>query len=200
LDNIANDDFKLFLKEANMKRNSWFVCIVWLCMIFFTGSQVHSQEKKQSSLDPYSLRVMAVLVDKNDVPLKGKRVVAYPLNAKGEALLIRTMPPGYVAKVWNPVTETDSTGKFVFDMPMVARIDNNKIAEVVIGVGNPSGGLSLRSETGIEYVDPKQEKEDCLTRDIATSDLSLLRKGADILKVKMSKGSKEIDLGKIVVE
>jgi hypothetical protein len=49
LDNIANDNFKLFIKEAIMKRNSWFVyCIVWICMILFTGSQVHSQEKKQS--------------------------------------------------------------------------------------------------------------------------------------------------------
>lgn len=183
-----------------MKRNSCFACMAWLCLILFTGSRIQAEEKQLSPLDRYSLRVTAVLVDKDNAPLTGTRVVAYPLNAKGEALLVRTMPPGYVAKVWNPITVTDSTGKFVFTMPLVTRIDNSRIAAIVIGVGDPSGGLSLRSEAGIKYTDPKQEKEECMTRGIATSELSLLRKASSILKVKLSQQSKEVDLGRIIVE
>ncbi len=146
------------------------------------------------------LHIKGVLVDKGGAPVKGKRVWAYPITAKGEALIVKTMPPGYVTKVWNPVTETDTTGRFDLEMPLVARIDDSPIAEVVIGVGNPPGGLSVRSKKGIEYIDPKLESEACLTMTVATSELSLLRQGAETLKVKMREQNKESDLGKIVIE
>lgn len=183
-----------------MRSNARLASMGWLCLVLLAASQVLAQEKQQAPVAPYTMRVTAVLVDKADAPLKGKRIWAYPLNAKGEALIVRTTPPGYVYKIWNPVTETDSTGKFVLEMPLVTRIDGSAIAEVVIGVGNPAGGLSLRSEKGIEYADPKREREDCLTMEVAVKELSLLRKGAEILKVKIGEKSRETDLGKIVVE
>ncbi|PYT02627.1 MAG: hypothetical protein DMF60_20790 [Acidobacteria bacterium] len=122
------------------------------------------------------------------------------MNAKGDAVIVRTMPPGYVVKVWNPVTQTDSTGRFVLEMPLITRIDNSPIAEVVIGIGDPSGGLSVRAQKGIEYADPKRQLEDCLTMSVSQNQLSLLRKGTEIVRLKIGDKNRQTDLGKIVFE
>jgi hypothetical protein len=176
----------------------WFIPLGLVCA---TGLLVHSQEKQVQPPDPYTLQITGVLLDKEGSPLKNNRVWLYPLDAKGEALIVRTMPPGYVYKIWNPMVQTEASGKFTLVLPLVARIDDHPITELVIGVGNPEGGLSVRSEKGIEYVDPNRQKEDCLTMTVETSKLRLLRKGPDILKVKLDqKKPTQVDLGKIVVE
>jgi len=183
-----------------MRRGVRFAGKVSLFVAMFALMQARPQGKQQGTMEPFTIRVTAVLVDKGGAPLKDKRVWAYPLNAKGEALIVRIMPPGYVIKVWNPVTETDSTGTFVLEIPQVTRIDNNPISEVVIGVGNPSGGLSVRAEKGIEYADPKRERENCLTMSVAISDLSLLHREAKILKIKIGDKNRDHNPGRIVME
>lgn len=172
---------------------------LWLCITLLVAAQAWPQ-KQQTIIDPYSIRITAGLVDKGGAPIKGKRVWAYPVNAKGDAVLVRTMPPGYVVKVWNPVTQTDSAGTFVLEMPLITRIDNSPIAEVVIGIGDPAGGLSVRAQKGIEYVDPKRQIEDCLTLSVPQNQLSLLRKGTEIIRIKIDEKNRQTDLGRIVFE
>jgi hypothetical protein len=177
--------------------------ILCLSSVLLSGTPApcqERQEKKDASLQPYTLRVTAVLVNKEGVPQKSRKVIAYPITAENQALLVRTMPPGYVYKIWNPMIETDSSGKFVFEVPLVKRIDKKPIREIVIGVNTPGGGLSVRSETGIEFVDPNLKAEACLTREVAIKELSLLRRGNELVKVKIGTQSKEVDLGKIVID
>jgi hypothetical protein len=177
--------------------------ILCLSSVLLSGSSAlcqENQEKKEASLRPYTLRVTAVLVNKEGAPQKTRKVYAYPVTAENQALLAFTMPPGYVYKLWNPMIETDSSGKFVFEMPLVTRIDNKPIGEIVIGVKAPGGGLSVRSETGIESVNPNLKAEACLTREVAIKELSLLRQGTEMVKVKIGTQSKEVDLGKIVID
>ena len=182
-----------------MRKNATILTAPWLCLTLLVAAQAWRQEQ-QTLVDPYSIRITAVLADKGGSPVKGKRVWAYPVNAKGDAVIVRTMPPGYVFKVWNPVTQTDSAGKFVLQMPLITRIDNSPIAEVVIGIGDPAGGLSVRSRKGIEYADPKRQIEDCLTMSVSQDQLSLLRKGTEIIRIKIGEKNRETDLGKIVFE
>jgi hypothetical protein len=182
-------------------RNYLLAALGLVCSTPFAWLAVRAQEKEKAPLDPYTIRITAVLVDKESVPLKNSRVWLYPLDAKGEAMIIRTMPPGYVVKVWNPVTVTDDVGKFTLEMPLVTRIDDNAITVAVVGVGNPEGGLSIRSMKGIEYADPGRPNEDCLTMTAETTKLRLLRKGTGILSVILAKNKgAEVDLGKLVVE
>src|SRR5512136_703343 len=136
-----------------MKAKRWPARIGFCCLALLSIAQLQAQEKQPARLAPYTIRIKAVLLDKAGAALNGKTVWSYPLNAKGEALIVRTMPPGYVQKVWNAVAQTDSAGGVVLEIPLVTRIDDAPIAELVVGVGSPSGGLSLRSEKGIEYAD-----------------------------------------------
>lgn len=175
-----------------MKLKTILLAFAWISVVQLSSLEGWSQP----SADTF--RIKGVLVSKDGSPLKGKEVIAYPLDGKGTAISVNTLNDKGVMVLWNPKVESDAEGRFTINLPCISRIGKDAITEVALGLNEPSGGIVTATVLEIQYADPNKKAEYGFVR--KAGGLSLLRKGSDVLKVKIDEKAKEVDLGKIVVE
>lgn len=142
-----------------------------------------------------ALRIRGVLVKKNGSALKGKTVIAYPLDARGSAIIVNFVDE---QSLWNPKTQTDAEGSFMISVPRVIRIGEDSVSEVCLGLDEPPGGRVNVTVVSIQYANQNKKTDFGFAR--KSDELSILRQGDEIVRVKFDEQADEVNLGKIVID
>lgn len=170
------------------------VILFTLVAVLFPALQSWSQQPSAA------LRIRGVLAKKNGSPLKGRTVAAYPLDAKGSAISVLSLDAQGKLGNWNPSAQTDAAGSFVISFPRIASIGEDPVIEVCLAVNPPPVGSPKVMVVSIHHVDPNKAAEKALkVLEVKNDKLTILRKGSEVLRVRMDEKADEIDLGQIVV-
>ena len=111
---------------------------------------------------PDSIAITGTLVNADGSPASGKTVSLHPLDKKGTPCFVSVFEEseggGATPKPWNPKTETDATGRFTLTMPPIARLGNDPLKEVALGVeAKPEGGWVAGLVSRIHYSTPGKD-------------------------------------------